>query len=36
MNKRNKNYFKKAKETTGKNSGLKTKGNIKKTIEKRK
>ena len=36
MNKRTKKYFKKPKETTGKNRGLKTKGNIKKTIEKRK
>ena len=36
MNKRTKRFIKKAKETTGKNSGLKTKGNIKKTIEKRK
>ena len=35
MNKRTKKYFKKPKETTGKNRGLKTKGNIKKQENKK-
>ena len=32
MNKRTKRFIKRAKETSGKNRGLKTKGNIRKTI----